>query len=350
LRGHFPGEVEALANSLGGAFDALVVAPFFEEGGRYTIGDVHYVQEGNVLVPAGLTPYARDATFGYRSSNLRQWIEEKTEGRVAAESVASVSIDDLRRGGPERVANILRGLDGGATCIVNAAGYRDLEVFVLGLLAAEERGKRFLYRTAASFVAVRAGISRRQLLEPAELDLPNEGGLLFVIGSHVPLSTEQLTRLLNTSAVAALKVRVERLLADGERAEEVERVRHRAEDGLSRGDHVAVYTSRELVSGASGRESLAIAGRISASVVDIVRGIGVRPRAVVAKGGITSSDVATDALGMTRVTVLGQLLPGVPVWKMGEGSRWPGLVYVIVPGNVGGPDALARLAAGLAVP
>jgi uncharacterized protein YgbK (DUF1537 family) len=45
--------------------------------------------------------------------------------------------------------------------------------------------------------------------------------------------------------------------------------------------------------------------------------------------------------------VLGQVLPGVPVWRMGEEAKWPELVYVVFPGNVGGPDALARLAADL---
>ena len=38
-----------------------------------------------------------------------------------------------------------------------------MEVFVRGLLAAEAAGKRFLYRTAASFVQVRAGIEPRSL-------------------------------------------------------------------------------------------------------------------------------------------------------------------------------------------
>src|SRR5512134_55600 len=54
LRGHFPGEVQALAEALGTAVDAWLLIPFFQEGGRYTIGDVHYVAEGEVLLPAGL--------------------------------------------------------------------------------------------------------------------------------------------------------------------------------------------------------------------------------------------------------------------------------------------------------
>lgn len=39
---------------------------------------------------------------------------------------------------------------------------------------------------------------------------------------------------------------------------------------------------------------------------------------------------------------MGQILPGVPVRRSGQGSRWPGLIYVVFPGNVGGPNAIAE--------
>lgn len=159
LRGHFPGEVEALANALDHSFDGWIINPFFLEGGRYTINNVHYVDEGGVLIPAGQSEFSRDRAFGYTASNLCHWVEEKTKGRIGAQDVATVSIEDLRRGGPESVTSFLMRLDGGRACIINAAAYRDLEVFVLGLLAAETRGKKFLFRTAASFVPVRAGLS-----------------------------------------------------------------------------------------------------------------------------------------------------------------------------------------------
>ena len=90
LRGHFPGEVQALAEALRQDFDAWLIIPFFLEGGRYTINDIHYVAEGEWFVPAGETEFARDAVFGYRASNLRQWVEEKTGGRVSSEAVASI--------------------------------------------------------------------------------------------------------------------------------------------------------------------------------------------------------------------------------------------------------------------
>ena len=78
LRGHFPMEIEVLAKAFGEEFDACLIIPFFLEGGRYTIDDIHYVAHDNYLTPAGETEFALDATFGYQASNLRDWIQEKT--------------------------------------------------------------------------------------------------------------------------------------------------------------------------------------------------------------------------------------------------------------------------------
>ena len=70
----------------------------------------------------------------------------------------------------------------------------------------------------------------------------------------------------------------------------------------------------------------------------------VRPSFVVAKGGITSSDVGTKALRVRKARVMGQIRPGIPVWQTGPESKFPGLPYVIFPGNVGAEDDLLRIA------
>jgi uncharacterized protein YgbK (DUF1537 family) len=347
LRGHFPGEVEALAGAVGGGFDAWLLIPFFQEGGRYTVGDTHYVAEGDVLVPAGETEFARDAVFGYRASDLREWVAEKTGGRVAPADVASVSIDDLRRGGPERIAERLASLTGGRVGVVNAASRRDLEVFTLGLLAAEAAGKRFLYRTAASFVPVRAGIPPRPLLGAEEVAPPGPGGGLIVAGSYVPKTTAQLEGLLGRPGIAAVEMDVECLLSDARREEAIRRAAAAADAALARNEDAVVFTSRRLVTAGDAESNLAIGRRVSDGLVEVVRRVATRPRYVLAKGGITSSDVATRGLGVRRAMVLGQILPGVPVWKLGPETRHPGLSYIVFPGNVGGPGALAQVTAAL---
>ena len=342
LRGHYPAETDALAEGLGQSVDGTLIIPFFLEGGRYTIDNIHWVAEGDTLVPASQTPYAADKAFGYKNSDLRAWVEEKTGGRVSAGDVAAVTLDDLRRGGPDAVRDRLLGISGGQVCFVNCASYRDMEVFVLGLLAAEAAGKRFLYRTAASFVQVRAGLPARPLLTANDLDLPSSGGDLFVVGSYVPKTTAQLDALLAQPGIVPVEIDVAALL-DDRRASTLAAAIAATDAALAANRSVAVFTSRKLVSVDDHAGSLSIGRRVSDGLIEIVQKISQRPRYLVAKGGITSSDTATAGLGVVRAVVAGQILPGIPVWRTGDESRHPGLPYIVFPGNVGGDDALVEV-------
>jgi uncharacterized protein YgbK (DUF1537 family) len=345
LRGHFPVETDALAEVLG-PFDATLIVPYFEAGGRYTIDDVHYVAEGDTLVPASETPFARDATFGYTHSNLREWVEEKIGGRVPAAQVASISIAELRdpAGRPGgRCHARLMSLPRGSYCIVNACHPEDMVQLASATLLAERAGRRLLFRSAAEFVTARIGLEPRPLLTAAELRLPRAGGGLIVVGSYVPLTTDQLTRLLAASRIQPVEISVAALLAPERRTEEIVRAGREMNDALKAGRDVVVFTSRALVTGDTPQQSLRIGTQVSAALVDIVRALAVPPRYLVAKGGVTSSDLATRGLGFKRAMVEGQLLPGVPVWRAGDETLFPGLCYVVFPGNVGGHDALVDL-------
>ena len=343
LRGHYPDEVDALAAALGIVERPCLIIPCFFEGGRYTLHDIHYVAEGTRLIPAAQTAYAQDAAFGYRQSDLRSWIEEKTQGRIARGQVGSISIDDLRKGGPLRVQAVLSKLTKGTACVINAVSYRDLEVFVLGLLQAESRGHRFLFRSAASFVRVRAGMGPHDLLEAGDLVAPERHGGLFVVGSYVPKTTAQVEALSTRPDIVVIEIRVQRLLNDEQQSKEIKRVTQQMNQLIGADQDVLVCTSRELVKGVDAGGSLQIGRRISESLIEIVRGLRHQPRYLVAKGGITSSDIAVKGLNVRRAMVMGQVLPGVPVWKLGPESRYPGMAYIVFPGNVGANDALVEI-------
>ncbi|MGL6294737.1 nucleotide-binding domain containing protein, partial [Eubacterium aggregans] len=75
--------------------------------------------------------------------------------------------------------------------------------------------------------------------------------------------------------------------------------------------------------------------QISDAVQSLVGRLNVVPSFVIAKGGITSSDVGTKALAVKKTNVLGQIKPGIPVWQTGAESKFPLTPYVIFPGNVG---------------
>lgn len=348
LRGHYPLEPDtihhAMAEKTGVVYDGELLIPFFDEGGRITEGDIHYIVTPDGRLPVGASEFARDATFGYASSNLREWIQEKTNGRVAAESVLSVSLDDIRRGGAARVAEVLLEAQHNVRIVVNAASYSDLEPFCRGLLEAEAHGKRFLFRTAASFVRARAGITPRPLLRREELAADSGTGVLCVVGSHVTKTTRQLHRALEDHARVALELDVEEAIGP-ECGSYLDRLRGGIDSRLAAGETVVVYTSRQLrrESPSRSERNLDISVRISHAQAALVNSLTVTPRCVIAKGGITSSDVAVHGLGVSRAQVIGQIAPGIPVWRLGDGAKHPGMSYVIVPGNVGDDDALSAI-------
>ncbi|MDQ1552097.1 MAG: hypothetical protein QOD50_1519, partial [Actinomycetota bacterium] len=111
LRGHVIDEVRSLDATrrevLGAGFDGVLFVPAFLEAGRFTSGDIHYATVGGEPLPVGETEFAWDATFGFSSSNLREFVEEKSRGTIRLASVLSVGLDDIRVGGPARVAEIL---------------------------------------------------------------------------------------------------------------------------------------------------------------------------------------------------------------------------------------------------
>ncbi|MBN1317024.1 MAG: hypothetical protein JXA42_16200 [Anaerolineales bacterium] len=343
LRGHFPGEVEALSQALENVFDAWFIIPSFFEGGRITIGDIHYVIQDEWLVPVAETEFAQDAAFGFRTSNLQKWVEEKSGGQIQARSVESIPLEGLRQKGPVWVCERLLKLEDRAICIVNAVGSRDLEVFSLGLLMAEERGKRFLNRTAASFVSARSGIQSHPILDPKEILLENEAGGLTLVGSYISATTRQIRALQGLPDLCCFEMKVEALLDKNRCEAEIGRLIKITDKYLSKRLDVVLYTSRQLITGKDAESSLQVGRRVSDGIVAIVQNLSTRPRYILVKGGITSSDVVTRALGVRRALVLGQILPGVPVWKLGTESKYPQLPYIVFPGNVGGPSALAKL-------
>jgi len=172
--------------------------------------------------------------------------------------------------------------------------------------------------------------------------MPESGGGLIVVGSYVPKTTAQINALLSLPEITSVKINVEALLDKNRRQDTIEQIAQSAERELRYGRTVVIYTSRELVTGNDPESNLAIESRISEGLIAILGLISTRPRYLIAKGGITSSDVATKGLGVKRALVLGQIQPGVPLWQLGPESKYPGMPYVVFPGNVGGPEALAE--------
>ena len=346
LRGHFPAEPEAVEMALDAPFDKWLICPFFEEGGRFTVQGIHYVREGERLIPVADTPFAHDVSFGYRHSDLREWVEEKTGGAVRAREIGLLSIGNIRQLSVLELANQLA--QPIRIWVTNAVSLRDVEIVSAACRRLETRGIRILYRTGASFVQAYLGLQKRPPLSLNELiddRLTGQAapGGLVVIGSYVPKTTAQFAKLAQTPELEKVELNVERLLADAPHDAEISDATRRVNASLRAGQTAVLFTSRRLITGNDPATNLQIGQRVSDALVAVVEGLTVRPRFFIAKGGITSSDVATKGLNVRKATILGQALPGVPVWQLGDESRFPGLAYIVFPGNVGSDTALAEL-------
>ena len=347
LRGHYPLETEVLRQTIESMsdtrYDGEVILPYFREGGRLTIENTHYVKDGDHLVPAGETEFAKDRTFGYTSSDLGEWVEEKSGGRYRAADTTFITLESLRALDVDTIVSQLMDVHHFNKIVVNATEDAEVRVFTTALIRAIGAGKQFLFRTAASFTKIIGGVSDRPLLSAQELleGQPNGGGLI-IVGSHVKKTTAQLEALQQLSGVHCIEFDVH-LVTDTPAFEaETTRVITETENLLAEGKTVTVYTKRERLDLGDGRQEdeLKQSIRISDAVTSIVQRLHQRPRYLIAKGGITSSDIGTRGLSVQRATVAGQIRPGIPVWVTGSESKFPGLPYIIFPGNVGEVDTL----------
>ena len=349
LRGHYPAETDALIDVLAEGPPQVLIAPFFAEGKRITAGGVHWVHDGETATPVGDTEFARDKTFGFTASDLPGWVAEKTGGRIAPAQVGVVPLATIRQG-PEAVTAWLLAATQ-PVLAVESAEDGDIASFVLGMLWAEATGKRYLARTAAAFVRARLGLPRRPTLDPAQA-VAGRGPGLVIVGSYVPRTTTQIERVQALPHVVAVELPVDEVIGGGKDGDLLRQMTITKATGAVRrawesGKDVLLSTSRTLRHSDSEAENLRIGKQVSSALVAVVRALDAAPAWFIAKGGITSSDMATAALGIRHATVLGALLPGVPVWRAVSPSKWRAVPLVVFPGNVGGEDDLARAVAGL---
>jgi uncharacterized protein YgbK (DUF1537 family) len=366
LRGHLMAEVASLQavrrEVLGSGFDAVLLVPAFLEAGRVTAGDIHWARIGPGLVAVGETEFARDPAFGYAASNLRDFVAEKAGGAIGRGDVRSISLADIRAGGPPRVRDLLAGLRDGAWVVVNATEYSDLETVACGVLQAERAGKSFLFRTGPSFVRALTGIAPKAPLRGGELrpagqpaaGQPGRHGLI-VVGSHVDHTSRQVAVLRARGATTDIELDVPAIVTDpgaaaaGDAGDVIAATARRVADALASSD-VLLYTSRTFVAAASAADHLALGRIVSAALSHIVHeALAARPAWILAKGGITSHDIAVHGLGIRRAEVIGQLFPGmISVFRGVDAAPGAvGLPYVVFAGNVGDAGTLAQAVAVL---
>lgn len=362
LRGHYPLETDVIAATVaactGEATDGVVIVPAFPDAGRVTIGGVHYMRgDAGTLTPVSETEFAKDATFGFTNSEVAKYVEEKSEGRFAAADVIVLDLNIIRAGAvaadpaisAKAIADAIESATDSTPIVADIVTENDFRLLALGLEEAERRGKKLLYRVGPPFVRGRIGQEIRAALtgeEAFEGNTPSTAGGLIVVGSHVGLTTRQLNVLTAEHGSARIiEIDVEKLLADEAQGEAyIGAVVAAVVDALHEGD-VIVHTSRLLIKSDDAAASLQIARTVSAAVVSVVNRTlkTFPPRFVIAKGGITSSDVAAHGLEIRHAIVRGPMLPGiVSLWEPVDGPA-KGIPYIVFAGNVGNDDSLAQV-------
>lgn len=353
LRGHYPLETETMRREFencGIKMDGEIILPMFDEGGRYTAENIHYVKCGEELIPAGETEFAKDKTFGYTKSNLCEWISEKCDGKVLPDDVVTISINELRTLNFEAIVQILCKVSDFGKVVVNALDYVDIKIFTIAVIRAINRGKRFMFRTAAAFPKIIGGIGFAPLVTREKiLQDNNKNGGIVVIGSHVNKTTKQFERLKALKNAEFIEINTHCVMEPNGLHGEIEKAIQMAEDSIRNGKTAVIYTRRERIDAKSGlpEDNLKIAAKISDAVTEIVKRLSVRPSFIIAKGGITSSDIGTKSLGVKKALVAGQIRPGIPVWITDCQSKFPGMAYIIFPGNVGEDETLFEIASEL---
>jgi uncharacterized protein YgbK (DUF1537 family) len=335
LRGHFPLEVEVLHEELG-PFDATFLAPAFLPGGRTTVAGVHLL-DGQ---PVHTTPFARDRLFGYSTSDLPTWVEQKSGGRIPAASVPRLTGAELDAATDleHRLEALPRG------CVVAVDGQRIEQLHALGtaMHGLSRQGRRFTAQCAASLINGLVPLPPQPLSAEGLAALRRRDALgqplpgLVLVGSHVPLADAQLERLLQQSGCAGLELPVARLAAAVEtewlEAEWLEQLQER----LRAGTTPVLYTSRGELSLGSEAERRRLGLELAALMARLVGALAPQLGYVISKGGITSHTLLEQGLQCDQLDLQGQVMPGLSLVLAAD------LPVVTFPGNLGDADSLMQ--------
>ncbi len=335
LRGHYPVETDVIAEELG-PFDAHFLIPAFFEGGRVTRGGTHYLLVDGEPVPVHETEFAKDTVFGFSTAYLPDYVEEKTAGRIKASQVEYFSLSDVRGELDDRLDSLAHNTCG----VVDAEHPDDLAQFARQVLAAAARGKRFLFRSAASLLSAFADLPPQPVRAEDMSRYVRRGRVgVVLVGSHVDKSTRQLRYLIDHTSVVPVHIDLDQLVHDEDRLHIA--IQEHLLKAQRQNRSVVLYTSRGERRFPSKAERLAFGDRVSAFLVRLVQNLPREIGFLISKGGITSNDTLSRGLALRTARVLGQISPGCSVVMCPpEHRRFAHLPVVIFPGNVGGDETL----------
>lgn len=343
LRGHYPIETDIIAQHLG-PFDAHFLTPQFFEAGRVTVGSTHYIQtktpEGIQRIPTHNTEFAKDSVFGYTTSYLPAYVEEKTKGNISAHEVERFTLKDIRSGSLEK----LLVLKNNACVCVDGEKQSDLDRFANDLNTATNKGKRFLFRSAASLLTALANLPKQPTAASEMNKITRSAVGAVIVGSHVQKTTRQLQQLLKLKDVAGIEVNIHQIKDNLETGhqKQLQNILTQVNSVYQQGKSPVIYTSREELKFSDSVTRLSFGQAVSALLVEIIQHLPADVGFLISKGGITSNDTLSRGLQLRYARLLGQIIPGVSIaTTAATHPQFPNLPIVLFPGNVGDDEALS---------
>ena len=349
LRGHSLLEPKVINEELG-PFDATFHVPAFFEGGRTTVNSIHLLNG----VPVHQTIFAKDKIFGFSTSHLAYWIEEKSNFQIKAKDVKSINLDQLReanlnRSGMNKFVKFLSTLSSNQPVVVDAESSKDLDTLVSGIKALGDR-KRFLFRSAASLINSLSQIypENNNMKNFSLLRLKEENGNfkpgIVLVGSHVKLADDQLQVLLKDSFCVGVELPVKKIAIVFEEEDsllaKLENLYLQQIFNILDSNKIPVlFTSRGEISFNSIQQRMRFGIFLAQLMGRLVNRVSDRLGYIICKGGITTHILISEGLKIKFVKLKGQILPGLSVVCSCDKDKSK-LPIITFPGNLGDKGTL----------
>ena len=324
LRGHVFAETDVFVapNS------KLLFVPAYPDIGRTTLGAIHRVKIEGVDTPAHETEFASDPVFPFSTSLLTDYVSEKSSRKSTTITLSQV------RSGIENLADLFLAIPDGVVILPDVETNEDIRAIAAAANLLREAGTSVVVRCSALLAAMMVGVDSKKLLTGPIITEPFS--VLLASGSHTAGATSQLLEVskeYGAPVVINTSDAMQNAKECGKKA--VQSVLLQLEESY----FGFITTERTRL---AEHNTLEHGEKVMEALISAVTQISPLVEAVIAKGGITSADVARKGIGAKSAWVLGQILPGISLWKI-EDRTGRSLYYVVVPGNVGDSKTLVSV-------
>ncbi len=351
LRGHNFLEPDII-NELLGPFDATFYIPAFIEGNRTTVNGNHFVDN----IPINKTIFSKDKIFGFNTSNIKELLCEQSNYQLDFNNIENICIKDfeaLETNQPSKLFMRIEKLKNNKKVIVDIMDYSQLDKFS-SIVRSLLKKKKFLFRSAASFISSLSNVKRTQkdhiyfsqLRRKNNSDKAMKG--LIVVGSYVELTTRQLNKVLEISLCKPIEVNVFKLyeffkIGDNLNINSLKKlILNSIRQNLIRESIPVLYTSREIISPIDKNDLIQFQLFLSAFIAEIVSAIKNEIGYLISKGGITTNTIISEGLEAESVYLEGQILPGISLVTFNLLKQKGKLPIVTFPGNIGNKMSLVK--------